>query len=95
MADPSPLPGFVFQIPAAIGGFCAILTLIEAWSASGHGDGHSRADLAVNGMKWFDPDNFTEAGRAHLRRMWRYAFGAFAAALLFVVLAYAADALAA
>lgn len=87
-ADP---PQLLMSIPMGIGLICGIGVLAEMRAAARHAVGLSAVDLALNGYKWFDADNFDEDGQRHLKRMWMFCLGVFGAGLLFVVLMVAWD----
>ena len=64
--------------------FCMFSAIKNAIAASGHGLEHSRTKLLMNGHLFYNLDNFTEEGKAFVRRSGRYAGGA----LLSVFLAF-------
>lgn len=82
-ADP---PQLLMSIPMGIGLICGIGVFVEMHRASRHAIGLDAVDLAVNGYKFFDSDNFDEEGQRHLKRMWMFCLGVFGAGMLFVVL---------
>ena len=51
---------------------CWLFAAVNGLRAAKHrAEGVSLSSLALNGLKFFDPANFTEEGRIHLRRFQR------------------------